>query len=71
VVAWFPPPNQEEPPKGWVRCDGKVINEGKSPFDGENSPNLNGEKLFLRGSKDIERVQKKKPQETKLENIEA
>lgn len=34
----------------WVECDGNVINDAESPFNGQNSPNLNGNNNFLRGA---------------------
>ena len=37
-------------PSGWQRCDGSNITEG--PFAGLNTPNLNGERYFLRGGDD-------------------
>ncbi|MCP4129667.1 MAG: hypothetical protein GY754_01505 [bacterium] len=37
-------------PEGWVECDARItINDPASPFDGQNPPDLNGRKLFLRG----------------------
>merc|ERR1712126_59765 len=38
-------------PPGWVRCDGQDIPEG-SMWAGRSTPNLNGEKRFLRGGDD-------------------
>ncbi len=34
----------------WVQCDGQVLNDGDSPYDGQTIPDLNGESRFLRGS---------------------
>jgi len=34
-------------PNGWQKCDGSPILDG--PMNGTNTPNLNGEELFLRG----------------------
>jgi len=49
-------------PETWVECNGKTINDADSPYNGEKTPNLNGdstgddspglsrkEKMFLRG----------------------
>ena len=40
-------------PNGWVRCDGGTIPE-PSIWAGHLTPNLNGEKRFLRGASDSE-----------------
>merc|ERR1711971_100138 len=40
-------------PDGWVRCDGKPI-PNNSIWVGRPTPNLNGEKRFLRGGVDTE-----------------
>ena len=40
-------------PEGWVRCDGSTIPE-PSVWAGQLTPNLNGEKRFLRGASDSE-----------------
>ncbi|NIM14324.1 MAG: hypothetical protein GTO45_20000 [Candidatus Aminicenantes bacterium] len=37
-------------PPGWVTCDGQVLDDPESPFNGYRLPNLNGESRFLRGS---------------------
>lgn len=37
-------------PDGWVECDGSLVNDSASPFDGLTLPDLNGEGRFLRGS---------------------
>ena len=37
--------------EGWVRCDGKTIPK-PSVWAGQRTPNLNGEKRFLRGASD-------------------
>ena len=34
---------------GFVECNGSVINDAASPYNGLNTPNLNGENRFLRG----------------------
>ncbi|MCP4135150.1 MAG: tail fiber protein [bacterium] len=36
-------------PAGWVECNGQIIADAESVYDGELVPDLNGEKLFLRG----------------------
>ena len=40
-------------PDGWVRCDGTLIPFGSgSIWDGKRTPDLNGERRFLRGGPD-------------------
>merc|ERR1712150_174413 len=40
-------------PEGWIRCDGSAIPE-PSVWAGSHTPNLNGQRLFLRGGGDTE-----------------
>lgn len=37
-------------PDGWVECDGSVLSDSDSPYDGETIPDLNGGNRFLRGN---------------------
>lgn len=37
-------------PFGWLECDGSVISDADSVFNGETLPDLNGDGRFLRGS---------------------
>lgn len=37
-------------PDGWVECNGQVIGDTESPYDGQTIPDLNGQARFLRGS---------------------
>ena len=60
ISAWVTKPTKETRedemvslPDGWVRCDGATIPE-PSVWAGQLTPNLNGEKRFLRGSSDSE-----------------
>ncbi|MGR0480422.1 MAG: hypothetical protein ACTFAL_03215 [Candidatus Electronema sp. V4] len=39
-----------ELPKGWVECNGQILDDPESPYNGQAIPNLNGEGRFLRGS---------------------
>merc|ERR1719189_1438124 len=57
IIPWIPSPSPGESnttaaaiPSGWQRCDGSEITEG--PFFGLTTPNLNGERYFLRGGDD-------------------
>merc|ERR1711971_702576 len=54
IIPWIPSPFPGEMdatiPSGWQRCDGSNITEG--PFAGLKTPNLNGERYFLRGGDD-------------------
>ena len=60
ISAWVTKPTKEtkedklvDLPEGWVRCDGSTIPE-PSIWAGQLTPNLNGEKRFLRGASDSE-----------------
>merc|ERR1711971_300404 len=60
ISAWVTKPSKETKenemvslPDGWVRCDGATIPE-PSVWAGQLTPNLNGEKRFLRGASDSE-----------------
>ncbi len=50
IVAWhknlFGTPSLLD---GWVECNGQVVDDPESPYDGQTLPDLNGEKRFLRG----------------------
>jgi len=53
IVAWTYIPNIDSTnavklPEGWVECDGTPIAEGD--WQGEKTPDINGEERFLRGS---------------------
>jgi len=37
-------------PDNWTECDGSVVSDGDSVYDGETLPDLNGDNRFLRGS---------------------
>lgn len=37
-------------PAGWVECNGQVLSDPASPYDGQMIPDLNGQGRFLRGS---------------------
>lgn len=37
-------------PNGWVECNGQILSDSKSVYNGSTIPNLNGEGRFLRGS---------------------
>ena len=37
-------------PYGWVECNGQVLSDSRSPYDGQTIPNLNGDNRFLRGN---------------------
>merc|ERR1712080_619938 len=54
IIPWLPSgPSQDaapiDLPTGWQLCDGSTIEDPNSPFNGLNTPNINGEELFLRG----------------------
>jgi len=37
-------------PTGWVECDGAVLSDGASVYDGDTMPDLNTTQSFLRGA---------------------
>ena len=37
-------------PDGFVECDGSVLSDADSPYNGETIPDLNGDNRFLRGN---------------------
>jgi len=60
ISAWVTKPTKDTRedemaslPEGWVRCDGATIPE-PSIWAGQLTPNLNGERRFLRGASDGE-----------------
>jgi len=57
IIAWVSRPSDrtdprltESIPRGWVRCSGTLITEGK--WKGQYTPDLNNAKKFLRGGPD-------------------
>ena len=52
VVAWLKSyaNTPQTLPDGWVECDGSVINDSDSPYNGQAAPLLNDSNMFLRGS---------------------
>lgn len=51
VMAWLKS-YQNTPPlsEGWVECNGQILNDVNSPYNGQVIPNLNGESRYLKGS---------------------
>ena len=71
IIAWTPKPdantlNPTNLPSGWVLCDGSKIEGGI--WDGRMTPNLNGEKRFLRGG-EVEDVLKLEDEKTNYRDI--
>ncbi len=51
LIAWHKNfPGTPELPDGWTECNGQVLDDPESPYNGQMLPNLNGEGRFLRGS---------------------
>jgi len=58
ITAWVTRPSPEgggevSLPKGWQKCDGSLIS-APSMWEGKVTPNLNGERRFLRGGSDTD-----------------
>jgi len=50
IVAWVKSmPGSPSLSNHWVECNGQVLNDPDSPFNGSTIPNLNGQARFLRG----------------------
>ncbi len=47
VISWYRPDTTTDVPKGYAICDGSLINESRSPWDGKQLPSLNNK--FVRG----------------------
>ena len=51
VVAWLKTfPNAPALPASWAECNGQVLADAESPFDGQTLPDLNSTPRFLRGA---------------------
>lgn len=51
IIAWHKSFSNTPPlSSDWVECNGQVLNNPSSPYDGQAIPDLNGEGRFLRGS---------------------
>ena len=51
IVAWHKSFENTPPlPDEWVECNGQVLNDPRSPYDGQTIPDLNGQARFLRGA---------------------
>jgi len=58
ITAWVTRPSPEGDteaslPEGWQKCDGSLIS-APSMWEGKVTPNLNGERRFLRGGSDTD-----------------
>jgi hypothetical protein len=50
IIAWAKSfPNTPSLPSNYVECNGQVLNDAASPYNGQTIPDLNGEARFLRG----------------------
>jgi len=50
IIAWHKSfVNTPALPSGWVECNGQVLSDSNSPYNGQTIPNLNGNARFLRG----------------------
>ncbi len=51
IVAWLKNYTNTPPlPVGWVECNGQVLTDSESVYNGQIIPNLNGDNRFLRGN---------------------
>ena len=50
VMAWLKSfPNTPVLTAGWVECNGQILSDAESPYNGITLPNLNSTNYFLRG----------------------
>jgi len=68
IMAWVNKPDKNtvssetiDIPLGWQKCDGSTIRK-PSLWAGKQTPNLNGEKRFLRGGSDTDMLSKEEDQ---------
>jgi len=51
IIAWHKSfTNTPSLPDGWVECNGQVLSDADSVYNGQTIPDLNGDGRFLRGS---------------------
>ena len=51
VLSWLKTfANTPSLPAGFVECNGQVLNDGESVYNGQTIPDLNGDNRFLRGN---------------------
>lgn len=49
-IGYSVPFNQTFPDEnGWISCDGQLVNDADSPFDGFNVPNINNQSFLMGG----------------------
>ena len=57
IIAWVPRPGKEQAPRKWQLCDGSEITEPKSPWLGQNTPDLRDSFLISTTFDEIERTE--------------
>lgn len=51
IIAWLKSfTNTPSIPSGWVECDGSVLSDSDSVYNGATLPDLNGDNQFTRGN---------------------
>jgi hypothetical protein len=50
VIAWAKTLWGGTLPAAWVECNGQVLSDATSPYNGQTVPDLNGSNYFLRGN---------------------
>lgn len=51
IMAWYKSlKGTPDLPEGWMECDGSLVRDADSPYNGQTIPDLNGEERFLRGT---------------------
>ncbi len=51
IVAWHKSfANTPALPAGWVECDGSVLSDSASVYDGQTIPDLNGDGAYIKGA---------------------
>lgn len=57
IFSWCEYTKEIKLNENWVRCEGQIIEDIESPLNGKKIPDLNGQRLFLRGGEKSGEIQ--------------